>query len=352
MSSGIKAATLIQIGKETSRGSGVAATRKLLLKNATFRIMETYEEFEGQMSGVLGRTAIAPVLVRNGTEFEIATDLDFDQVLLPLLSGVKGGVSPTTPGSGEARLWTFAPSNTADPLPTTYTLEYAERDMDASPNELGYDADYAFTTSFEITGGLDQLPQLSVSMVARKSNLASSTGALSLPAIAFASNMRWGVYFDSAWANLGNTQITGQVYGFSYKWSDFLRPEYFLDNRSTLDFTAYEFKGGRVADLTMDVVLGAASGDLVPTEDALKTAGTARFVRVELTGGAFDAPDNGLARFIRLDGAYFHAPDSMQDRGQDRDGNTITRVHMVSTYDSTSSQDVEMVVQNILTAFP
>lgn len=353
MSSGIKVATRIQIGKEGTRGSSVAATRKLLTKSATFRVMETLEDFEGQVSGVLGRTVLASVLVRNGTEFEIATDLDFEQILLFLLSGVKGSVTPTTPGSTPfpARLWTFTPPVAADPLPTTYTLQYAERDMDASPNELGLEATYAFTTAFEITGGLDQLPQLSASMVARKTSVSASTGGVALPTITTASNLRWKVTIDDAWAGLGTTQITGQVYGFSYKFSDFLRPEHFLDNRSDLDFSQYEFKP-RTIDLTMDVVLGAASGDLVPTEDGLKTAGTKRFVRMELTGAAFIAPDTAFNRFIRLDGAYFHAADSMQDRGQDRDGNTITRLHLLSTYDSTQGQDVEIAVQNNLTAFP
>ena len=351
MSSGIKAATRIQIGKETTRGTAVAATRKLLTKEATYRVMETLEEFEGQIHGTLARTAVAPVVVRNGTEFEFTTDLDFEQILMFLLSGVKGAVTPTTPGSGEGRLWTFTPSVTADPLPETYTLEFAERDMDASPNELGLEAPYAFTTALEITGGLDQLPQINASMVARKTSLAASTASLALPTLTVASNLRWGVYIDSAWANLGTTQITGQIYGFTWKLSEFLRPDYFLDNRSDLDFSQYEFKP-RTVDLTMDVVLGAASGDLVPTEDALKTAGTVRFVRLDLTGAAFDAPDTGLNRFIRLDGAYTHAADSMQDRGQDRDGNTITRLHLLSTYDATQAQDVEIVVQNNLAAFP
>jgi len=303
------------------------------------------------MSGVLARTAVAPVVVRNGTEFQIVTDLDFEQILLALLSGVKGAVTPTTPGSGEARLWTFTPSVTADPLPTTYTIEYAERDMDASPNELGLEAPYGFATGFEIAGGLDQLPQLTIDMVARKTSLAAATGALALPTLSVASNLRWGVYIDSTWANLGTTQITGQIYGFAYKFSDFLRPDYFLDNRSALDFSSYEFKP-RLVDLTMDVNLGAASGDLVPTEDGNKTAGTMRFVRLQLLGGAFDSPDNGRNRTIRLDGAYFHAADSMQDRGADRDGNAITRLHLLSTYDATKAQDVEMVVENNLTAFP
>ena len=138
---------------------------------------------------------------------------------------------------------------------------------------------YGFTTAFEISGGLEQLPQLSVSMVGRKTNLLTATTSIALPALTFASNLRWSVAFDSSWANLGNTQITGQIHAFTYSFSDFLRPAYYLDGRSALDFSNYEFKQ-RVIDLSMDVVLGAASGDLVPTEDALKTAGTKRFVRL------------------------------------------------------------------------
>ena len=87
MSTGIKVATRIQIGVESTRGTAVNATRKLLGKSFTYRYMETFEEFEEQISGVLVNSAQAPVLTRNGTEFEMAIDLDFEQILLPLLSG-------------------------------------------------------------------------------------------------------------------------------------------------------------------------------------------------------------------------------------------------------------------------
>jgi len=350
----IKQATRIQIGKETTRGTAVAATRRILTKNATYRLLEEFEEHQGQMHGTLARAATAPTLVRNGTEFELTTDLDFEQLLMFLLSGVKGAVTPTTPGSGEARLWTFTPSVTADPEPETYTLEYAERDMESSPNELGLEAPYAFTTALELTGGEEGVPQIKASMVARKTSLAVSTPALTLPTVSYAGNLRWAVYIDGTWAGLGTTQITGQVYGFTWRFSDFLRAAYYLDNRSDLDFSTYEYPGpdGRIVDLTIDTVLGAASGDLVPTEDGNKSAGTKRFVRVELVGAAFSAPDSSLYRTITLDGCYVHAADSMQDRGEDREGNKITRLHLLSFYDSTQAQDFQVAVQNALASFP
>ena len=349
MSKALTVARRIQIGKESTRGTAVAATRKIATKSATYRINPTHERFPDLMHGTLANTAQAPVNTRNATEFEIVNDLDFEQILLPLLSGLKGGVTPSTPGTGEARLWTFTPAIDADPLPTTYTIEFADRDMDASPNELGHEAPFGITTGFQITGGRDMLPQLTTTMVARKSSITASTGALSLPTLSHAGNLRWALYMDSAWANLGNTQIIGEVFGFTYTFSEFLQPDYFLDNRADLDFSSYKFNP-RVVDLVIDATLGVASSDLVPTEDDLLT--TKRFIRLGHTGAAFDSPDDSLSRFVRLDGAYYHEDDSMADRGTDQDGNAITRLHLKSTYDSVQAQDIEIAVQNNLTAFP
>lgn len=351
MSSAIRAATRVQIGKETTRGTLVVATRRLIGKDFTYRIIQEMEEHEGQVHGTLARAVVAPTLTRQGTEFEISSDLDFDQILFPWLSGVKGGVTPTTPGTGEARLWTFTPSVSTDPLPTTYTLEWAERDMDASPNEEGFEAGYGFTTAWGIAGGEDGVPQINMSMIARKSASAASTAALSVPTPLYGANAKWKVYADSSWANLGNTQVSGQIYGFGYQFSDFLRAEHYHDGRADLDFSQYEFAAGRLGDLTFEAVVDPNSG-FIPTERAIKDASTMRFVRLQIDGPAFDSPDNGLNRFIRIDGAYYHAPDSMVERGRDRNGNVGVSVHLKSAYDSVQAQDMEFVAQNNLAAFP
>ena len=348
----VKSATLVQIGKETTRGTAVAATRRLLLKgDATYRFMEEFDMMDGQMHGTLARATVAPVLTRNGTEFDIVTDVDFDQILAFCLSGLKGVVTPTTPGTGEGRLWTFTPPAAADPLPETYTLEYAERNFAATPDELSLEAPYAFTTEIELGGGNDGIPQLRVKMVARETTLTASTASLTLPTVEFPAQARWAVYIDGTWANLGTTQITGQVLGLTWRFSDFLRPDYYLDNRAQLDFSQYQYTP-RVVDLSIDATLDPAASKLVVTEDGSKTAGTTRFIRLQLNGSAFDAPDGTLNRYVRIDGAYVHMPDSMEERGRDRDGNVVVPLHLQSIYDATQAQDVEVSVQNTLATFP
>ena len=274
MSDAIKSLTLIQIGEETTRGTEVNANRRILTKEATYRFNEEMESFLEQMHGTLTRSAVDPIVVRNGTEFEISNDLDFEQILLFLLSGYKGAVTPTTPGTGEARLWTFTPSVTADPAIDTYTIEFEESD---GSNVLEQQALYGFTTGFSIAAGLEGIPQLSASMVARKTSLGTKTAGVSLPTVTYAPNGRWAVYIDSSWANLGTTQITGQIHSIDFTFGNFLYPKYTLDNRSDLDFTKYAWRQ-RLVNVTMQVSVDPNSG-LVPDEDGNKSAGTKRFVR-------------------------------------------------------------------------
>tara|TARA_R100000808_G_scaffold9064_2_gene25182 strand:- start:2648 stop:3694 length:1047 start_codon:yes stop_codon:yes gene_type:complete len=347
MAAGLQPLTLIQVGKESTDGTAVAATRRILTKSGTYRHMQTQEMFEGQLSGTLARSATSPVLTREASQLEISTDLDFNQVLLPLLSGVKGGVTPSTPGTGEARLWTFAPSQTA-PSVDPYTIEMV---VDDGSTKQEIEAPFGVTTSFEITGGVDALPQITWSMDARKSVQSTYTSGIALPAVEFASNLRWMMTLDTTWANLGNTNINGQVYGFTWGQSALVMPQYYLQNRDALDFAGVEPQT-RTTDLVIQATLDTGGSNLYETELAAKALGSKRFIQLRLQGAAFASPDSGRYHNIDLKGSFVHADDSMQDIGADRDGNSVVSLHLVSQYDSTSGQDVEYVVQNKLTSFP
>ena len=347
MAAGIQPLTLIQVGKESTDGTAVAATRRVLTKSCTFRHLQTQELFEGQLSGVLSRAATSPVLTREASQLEISTDLDFNQVLLPLLSGIKGGVTSSIPGSGEARLWTFAPSQTA-PSVDPYTIEFVVDDGDAKQQ---MEAPFGVTTSFEITGGTESLPQITWSMDARKSVQSTYTSGIALPAVKYASNLRWQMSLDTTWANLGTTNINGQVYGFTWSQSPLVAPQWYLQNRDALDWAGVEAQT-RTTDLVIQATFDTGASNLYETEIAAKASGSKRFIQLRLLGAAFASPDNGRYHTIDLKGSFVHADDSLQDLGADRDGNSVVSLHLVSQYDSTSGQDVEYVVQNALASFP
>ena len=193
-----------------------------------------------------------------------------------------------------------------------------------------------------------------MSFFARKTVDSTYTSGIALDGPSYFANLRWGVHVDETWAGIGGTQISAQVLGFTSQFSNFIRPAWYMDNRSDLDFTQYEFgmPGGRILDLSVDLVHDPASSKFVQTEEANKTNGTKRFVRVNLLGAAFAAPDAGITRRVTIDMPCFHADDSMEERGQDQDGNLVVRAHFVSAYDATGALDMQIEVVNALTSFP
>lgn len=344
-----RALTAVQIGKESTRGTAVAATRRLVVTDASINRMRPQENFEGEMNGVLARAVHAPEVTRHGAEFEFTYHLDFEQVLGALLSGMKGGVSSTQPGSGDAELWTFDPGN-GDPAPDTYTVEY--KIANGVGDALTFEAPYGFTTQIEIQGGEEGLPTITQTVVARRSSQTTATGGISLPTRTFAANGRWSMYVDDAWSGMGGSQITGHVIGFTWTFQNHLMPEYFQDGRTNLDFSNYIFMPGRFVDLSVDIAVDPDSAAFIPEELTHRDNGDIRAVRLELVGPAFASPDDGLNHFIRLDGAYYHAEDSMAEFGEERNGIMTTNLHLLSAYESVEGQDIEVAVQNTLDAFP
>lgn len=341
MPASVKAATQIQIGKEVTRGTSVAATRRLT-GNATVRRMMEHETYEDQLFGVLARSARLPTITRNAFEFEYRAPLAFQEILLPLLAGLKGGV--TGAGVGADKTWTFTKPNTADPAPDTYTIEWVERDF---TNDYEIESAFCFCTEFAISARDGGVPQLSATFVGRKAVESTKTAAIALPTLTFMANGRWQLYMDTTFAALGTTAIAGQIYGFDWKFSGFLFPQYYLDNRADLDFSTYHFKPGMV-DLTIDAVINADAAGIIRAQQANRDTPALVFPELRLNGPAL----GGSAYTIKLQMAAVHAPDSMAERGADRDGNLVTRMHLLSQYDPTSGNDVQVIVVNDITAFP
>lgn len=283
-----------------------------------------------------------PVTTRHGSRLEFTCPLDFEQILWPLLSGVKGAVTPT--GAGADKTWAFLPSTSTPPALDYYTIEYVERSPDDNAEmEFGY----AWVSELEITATSDGLAEMRVVAMGRASADSTMTGALAVPVLNYAANLRWAGYIDPAWASLGSTQISAQLYGFRWTYRNNVHPGFYLDNRSSLDFTQPEFARPEV-EIEMDIVHDPDSAAFVQTEEALKIANTARFIQFKLTGATLGAGTYSLI----LNTSAYHAEDSLTDRGGDREGNLSARAHFLSAYDVTSGNQMGVTVVNALTAFP
>src|SRR3990167_1553503 len=123
MASAVKVLSKVQIGKETVKGTLVAANRRLVGNFRARRIQEM-ETFQDLDVGLYAWTAQAPLLTKQASELEFNCPLDFQQILLALESGMKGAVTPT--GGGADKTWTFTPATATGAVIETYTFEVVE----------------------------------------------------------------------------------------------------------------------------------------------------------------------------------------------------------------------------------
>lgn len=323
------------------KGTSVAATRRLIGDGRYRRIQDVYE-FLDQNSGVFARVPRQGVVTRHASAIEIRGPLDFQQILLPLLSGMVGGV--TGVGAGADKTWTFTPSTSTPPALDAYTVEYVERSPDDNAEQ---EFSYGITDEIEITASPDNMTEMRWKMFGRASTDSTMTAALSVPTLELCAPTRWGVYFDGSFAGIGATQHLGQIYGFRWSYKGAVHPGFYLDNRTTLDFSQEEY-GRPECEIEMDVVHDPAAAKFVQGSETDKTNQTVKFVELRLTGATLGAGTYS----IKLQGAFYHMADSMEERGNDRDGNQTVRVHLGSTYDPTSSQQVKVIVVNNLATFP
>lgn len=338
----VKILTKVQIGQEAvAAGTAANATRRLIA-SARYTWQQDVFEFTDQDSGVFARVPRQGVITRQGSEIELTTPLDFQQILLPLLSGVKGAV--TGADADPVFTWTFTPATATAPAIDTYTVEFEE----ASGSDVAeLEFYYGHTTEMEITATDDGVPELRWVMKGRATVQGTKTAGQTVPALIYAPNARWTVDVDDTWATLGTANKAGQVYGFRWTYRGSTHPAYYLDGRADLDFTQTE-QGKPEVELEMDVVHDPAAASLIQDEETHKAAQDLRFVQLQLTG-----PTLGGSNYsVTLNGCYYHASDSMSSRGEDRDGNLITRIHLVSAYDPTSTNQASIVVVNNLATFP
>lgn len=105
----------LQIGKETTPGTPVPATRILYLDSGSVKFDEVHApRFHKFATGTRDNVrAYTSGATQAGGQAKLS--VSSDELLEWLLMGIAGGISPTTPsGATLARLWTFTPSTTLD----------------------------------------------------------------------------------------------------------------------------------------------------------------------------------------------------------------------------------------------
>lgn len=326
MPNAINALEKLQFGLETVAGTIVAADTVLLAEGGGEFVDEIERVALEEPRGVLAM--VEDVDVRQGALLTYTQALDYEQVLLPLLTGIK----QTTPAAGPPKVWTFLPTLTAPDTLDSASFEVAY--TDGSTKHVEREFGFGTTRKFTIEFAYNQVTKITCEVFGRASQASTLTGSLSpLSRTVIPSNL-WKVYIDTSWAGLGGTQKSGLIRKGTLEIVTTAEPDYTLEGRSDLDLTQLLRKM-----ITGSLQLTMAVDANFATEYTAWRAKTMRFIRLIATAGA-----NNILQFD-LAGIYLEPPSFGLDRGL-----RVGDLTLGLRYDPTSAKVFQAIVTNSIAA--
>lgn len=287
---------VMQVGIESTKGTAVAATKKIRGNFTPNEKISRY--YSAYPQGYRANTGGVGVPVSKGFSGTLETELTFEEILWFLQTGLRGSV--TAVGAGTDKTWTFDPELTTHPTLQTMTVEYTE--TDGTTNHVAREAAHVMTTSYKIDNAFNAETKFSAEVFGRYPAVSTPTSSLSVYAnreIAVSNQAK--VWVDTTWAGLGTTLLAGSTLrSATLEVTTGLSEDYTLDGRSDLDMTGYRV-GLVSAKLDMVMELNAASAAIIGNW----RAGDVRFVRLSnfgslITGSIYKEVRHDLA--LRLVG--------------------------------------------------
>jgi hypothetical protein len=328
----------VQYGKESTRGTAVAATKILLgkvPKVGSDRKPIIPDENVGIRSK--GVRALTHQYLYSNT---LTTEHGYFQQLPWLFGcGLKGNVTPTEVTSGQGdMLWNQTPS----------LVSGVSNAQDSSTIELGDDvqafiAEHAMFERIRISGqvaqGMDANPvNVAADFFARQLTPGSFTGALSLPTAEPMNAKLARFYLDTAWSGIGGTEKTNILRGFDIEILTGLHPKFSGSGNKYFN----TFGEGIIAVTAQFTFEGNSDANaILNAQQAL----TFQAVRLQINGSTIGS---GTPHSLKIDiGGVWE--DVSPLGGEDRTDNLHTAT-MTSFYDATGAKELQVAtVTNIST---
>lgn len=324
-----------QAGMESTKGTGVAATRVLQGDFvATEEINRYYSQFPQGFRANPGGTGV-PVM--RGFTGAYSSELTFEEIIWFLSTGLVGGIAPVLTGS-DINTWTYDPVLTAAPTLDSATFEYTE--SDGSTNHIAREVNYTLCSGFKVDWAFNQEAKFSADVFGRRPVAAAPTAALAVyPSREIAVSNRARLFMDSTWAGLGTTQVDGTIRSASLEVMTGNEPDSTLEGRIDLDMPQHRY-GLVAAKINLVLQLNATGAAKISGW----RDGDATFVRLSQLGSLIEA---STYKEIKFDSAcrYIGSDPGRQTDGQYRN----VSISLETFLDPTSSKTFKVQVINKLT---
>jgi len=324
----------LQFGKETTKGTAVAADTMIahaeippvspdsIVHRPSANLGSRSESILGH--SYIGQKFWQQTLTINNAYFQI----------LPLLGslGIIGGLTPAEQtASQNDMLWDFDPSLTAANALDAMTLEMGDDDQ-------AYEVEYVMMNRLRIAGTVNQAQEVSISTIeadlfGRQVSPVSFTGGLSVPSTDLVNAKMARLYKDSAWADLGNTELPAVLRGFDVEFADLAHAKHL----GSADKFFTEHGQGMIASRMMLTLERGSESDA--TWDDFRAV-TGRAVRLEIDSGVQIGTGVNHKLTVDMIGTF----DPVTPMSSDDRSNLIDVGDLVSEEDQTSGKRVRMQV--------
>lgn len=232
--SGIKVLNRIQLGRQSSADTAVAATTiwrgpAIPLADEQSKVMPP------ENVGLSSKTTRQYTPQKEAGLAFPATPATFQQILHVLEAGVKT-VTPSQDGVGSGYIYSY-PLPSGDGNTTKfYTIE-------AGDNKIAEEMEYAFVVDFVLSGKKGEAWTIASNWKGRQATVASFTGALSIPSVSEMLFQKSKIYIDDVDETIGTTLISGSWLEASLKVTTGLKAQFTADGY--LHFTFADFIGAK-----------------------------------------------------------------------------------------------------------
>jgi hypothetical protein len=334
MADGIKKLRKVQLGRETTAGTSVAATAVVRITGATIEDASTFE-FPDEDVGLLVQTERNYVPMVGAKIAWPDNPATFEQLPYILEAGIKKVTTGATDTGGAGKIYVY-PFPTATPnVIQTYTVEGGD-------NIQEEEIEYAFVQGFKLSGAPKEVVNASAEWVGRQVTLSTFTPGLAIPAVEEILFQKTKLYIDNASGTLGTTLVSSTLMGFTLDIDTGLREVYSGDGQLYFDRTKNVGPSG-----TLEVTFEHNASALA--EKAAWRAKTTRAIRLVIEGSAFTAGTGYSKKTLKIDvcGRWLKF-----DKIDEQDGNDIVTGTLQIGYNATQALWGKITVVNMLASIP
>lgn len=323
---------LIQLGREATPGTAVAATTAWRGKFATLQDDRKQMNAEEEVGILLPTERSYDTWL--GVKLALPeTELTYEQWPHLLEAGVKtatpSGVGPYT------RVYAFPTGASVNTI-KTYTIEAGNTLVTADVKE----AAYCYVEEFEISGKQGEAWKMKGGWVGQRLVASTFTASIALPAVSEAIFANTKLYIDNSGATLGTTQVLGTLMGATVRVKTGIM--YVPVGDGTLYYSAHKFTRPEVnVTLTMELEQSVGGVSRVATERTAWENKSFRLVRLRCPGISPRTFDVDMALKWDKVGDY-----------ENSDGNTTVQLTGHAAYSATDAAFWSATVVNSLATLP